>query len=137
MATLEQLEAGIAGQLVLEASATVLGSWSEPDAGPATGTLTARVRVSQTDEVRVGSNLTVRTAEAVVEVWKRGTNIWALETVEAEINAALESIVALTFWTGIAEVRQTPEPEIEIESEPERIGEVLTFAVRARVALES
>lgn len=135
MATLEQLELEVAGALLSEASTLTLVSWSEPAPGAATGSKTARVKIAQTDEAVVGSNLRVRTAEVVIEVWERGTNIWALETIETSINTLLSSIVSVAFWEGIASVRNTPTPELEVESEPERIGEVLTFQVRARVAL--
>lgn len=52
-------------------------------------------------------------------------------------NVAMRTFTVNTFWSGLDAVSVSPMPEVEIESEPERIGEVITFTLRVRVALEA
>ena len=136
MTTLNQLSDGFELQLIDVGGCLIYTSWSEPPPA-ATGSKMCRVHIASTEEVFAGSNSSIRTAEVLVEVWKRASNIASMEAMETDINTALDQLIATAFWQAIPEVRNSPLPEVEVDTEVERIGEVLRFILRVRVALEA
>jgi hypothetical protein len=122
----------------LEASSYgVRSSWSTPQR-VVTGVQT-RVRIAHSEAADAGSNVNVRTAEAVIDVARQATAITAaaLASLEVLVNGYLEELTAPSYWAAVTGVRASPLPEVEIDTEPERVGRVITFAIRVRFALEA
>lgn len=109
--------------------------WADREA-PFTGAR-AWVRVVSTSEVPVGSNLTVSIAEVEVTFARRLGAAESYATALAAIHAAMSAATIVESWSDMASVRMTPAPELEPERELEKVGQVLVFAIRANVALES
>lgn len=133
MATLVDLENDVKG-LVAAIGFTAAQSWADRDislTGPR-----AWIRVAWSEELQLGSNGTLRLAEVEVIFARRlavGQSYQALE------QAALADMVAATTintWISLASVRQSPLPEVESEDELAKVGQVVSFSIRARVALE-
>lgn len=134
MATLEQLETQIKAAL---STWLPTDTWSEEPQGPLSPDgYQFRVKIASSEEVSAGSNLVRRIAEASVQFNYRVTDMWNMEAAEETINIFIDALTQIAFWTDLAAVSERVLPEIEIESEPERIGHVLTVTFRARVALE-
>ena len=113
-------------------------SWSVVP-GPLDNQSRATVKIAQSELLDAGSNISIRTAEALVQVRRIATTATAadLATLEASINTNLEQLTAASYWSAVTGVRASPLPEIEVEAEPERAGLVISFTIRARIALEA
>lgn len=137
MATLEDIEDNVRTQLNATGYAGD-SSWSVV-AGPLTASSRATIKVVQSELLDAGSNVSIRTAEVVVTVRRLSTSPSAadLATLEAVVNANLEQLTAASYWSDVTGVRASPLPEVEVEAEPERVGLVISFAIRARIALEA
>jgi len=94
------------------------------------------VRVEWSEQVTQGSNLTLRLAEVAV-VWARRLAVGeTYQTLHQALQVDLAAATVVDTWVALASVRQSPLPEIEAENRIEKIGQVLTFTTRSRVALE-
>jgi len=137
MPTLDAMEENLRTTLTAS-SYTVRASWSTVEAALGT-TPVVRLKIAQTEAADAGSNISIRTAEATVQVSRLATGIASgpLATLEALVNGYLEELTAPSYWAAVTGVRESPLPEVEIDSEPERIGRVIFFTVRVRFALEA
>jgi fumarylacetoacetate (FAA) hydrolase family protein len=137
VSTLTNLESDLGTALAAE-------SISELDASTRTEQLVARsalvasAQIVHAEEIALNSNVTTTLAEVVLRVVQRaaGSTLTQIESAEDLLRAELETLSAHSWWSALSSVRSGPAPEIETEAEPERIGECITFTLRARVALE-
>ena len=138
MATLENLQDNIATTLTAS-SYVVRASWGLPDFKLTAATSHARVKITQTELLTTGSNVSIRTAEATIEIARLSAGVESadFDALETLVNGYISDLTDPDYWAGVTGVRQSPLPEVEIESEPERIGLVISFGLRVRVALEA
>ena len=96
------------------------------------------VAIAATAYLVASSNVTRQTADVVITFSHRalGSLVSDMATAEAVIVGYLADYTQITFWSDIVAVAQSPLPEIEVESEPERIGEVVEAQIRAQLVLE-
>ena len=137
MSSLSDLESDLETALTAE-SITPLSASSRTERLVAQSALVGTIQVAHAQEVPMGSNVSVTVAEVLLRVVQRaaGSTLAQIETAEDALRAELETLLAHSWWTDLTSVRSGPPPEIETEAEPERIGECVTFTLRARVALE-
>jgi hypothetical protein len=113
---------------------TVVASWADRPA--AWTTQRAYVRITDTEQLQVGSNLLVRTAQVEIRFGRRLAPLQTYQALADQATADLQNATRLDLWTAMASTRQSPVPEVEVTEELEKVGQVIFFAVRARVALE-
>ena len=97
------------------------------------------IRVTSAETVAAGSNLTISLATIEVDLLHRaaGSTPAELGAAEDALALLLPSVAAVSFWANLASVRSSPQPEVDVESDLERIGEVVRYTVRASCALEA
>lgn len=134
MATLANLEDQVDAALAAAGWTTTLG-WAEKPVRVESGAHRAWTQVRRSELVITGSNQSVRTAE-VVTTFARRSLAPATDITEAAILGDLSAYTDPRWWSALAAVRESPIPEVEVEREPERVGQVLVMALRVRVALE-
>lgn len=110
-------------------------SWADRET-PFTGRRSF-VRIVTTEQVPVGSNLTVWIAEVDCEFAARLAPLETYEQLHTYAAGAMFNATDLLAWTVLPSVRQSPVPEVEVNREPAKVGQVIVFGVRARVALEA
>jgi hypothetical protein len=96
-------------------------------------------RLAEASVVDVGSNLAVTVATVDIQVSRRaaGSTLAQIDALENLVRSAMGVFGSASWWQQMASVRETPTPDVSFESEPELIGEVLTFTVRCELALEA
>ena len=98
----------------------------------------AAVRVNGSETAQLGSNLSIQIAAIELDLLHRaaGSTATQIAAAEAALALILPSVANETFWTGLAAVRSSP-VEVEVESDLERVGEVVRYTILARCALEA
>lgn len=109
--------------------------WPEREK-PISGSSRAHVRVVSTSQVARGSNEVVRVVELEVTCARKRVSTEDYATVLDWLMVRLDQVTRINDWSNLAAVRQSPLPEIEIERDVEKVGQVLVFSVRVNVALE-
>lgn len=103
----------------------------------AVGATVSRFRVVEVEVATAGSNLSLTLARAETEIIVRSNSVLTTDRGNEESIATLcETVADPAFWTGLASVRSSPSPEIEIPDAVERIGNCYRVTVSAQVALE-
>jgi hypothetical protein len=113
---------------------TVAASWADRPASWTTDR--AYIRTTETEQLPLGSNFLVRTAQVEIRFGRRLQPLQTYQALADQVTADLQNATRLDLWTVLASVRQSPVPEIEVTEEMQKVGQVVFFAVRARVALE-
>jgi len=112
----------------------VADSWADRES-PFSGAK-AFVRVVWTEQTQPGSNQILRLAEVEVTFARRLVGVESYQTIHQIVQTDLSRATELDRWSNLASVRVSPRPEIDAEREPEKVGQVVVFSIRARVALE-
>ena len=97
----------------------------------------AMIRISGVETATAGSNLTITIATVELDLLHRaaGSTPTDLEGAEDALALLVDDVAADSFWTALAAVRSSP-VDVAVESDLERVGEVLRYTIRADCALE-
>jgi hypothetical protein len=97
----------------------------------------AMIRIAGVETATAGSNLTVTIATVELDLLHRaaGSTPTDLESAEDALALLVDDVAADSFWTALAAVRSSP-VDVAVESDLERVGEVLRYTIRADCALE-
>jgi hypothetical protein len=113
---------------------SVVASWADRPASWTTDR--AYVRVTNSEQLQIGSNLLVRIAQVEIRFGRRLQPLQTYQALADQVVADLQNATRLDLWTNLTSTRQSPVPEIEVTEDLAKVGQVIYFAVRARVALE-
>lgn len=97
----------------------------------------AMIRINGVETTTIGSNLTVTIATTEVDLLHRAADATPgdLESAEDALALLVDDVAAEAFWSGLAAVRSSP-IDVTVESDLERVGEVVRYTIRADCALE-
>lgn len=132
MSTLADLETDVKA-FAFDLGAVVAPSWADRDV--AFGGLRAFVHVTWSEQLELGANRTQRLAEVEVTFANRVT-AGSYQSSVTSMLGLLSLATVVESWAALGSVRSSPRPEIEAGDKVEKVGQVLTFKVRALVALE-
>tara|TARA_R110000751_G_scaffold5290_1_gene24338 strand:+ start:1105 stop:1527 length:423 start_codon:yes stop_codon:yes gene_type:complete len=99
----------------------------------------AAVRVASSERLDTGSNQSVTLVSIEVDLMHRaaGSSPAQMGTAEDAHALLLVLVADASFWSGLAAVRSSPLPDISLDGDLTRVGEVLSYTVRAECALEA
>lgn len=109
--------------------------WSDREK-PISGSSRALVRAVSSSVVTQGSQLSLQLVEIELTLARKRGPLETYADVRSVMHTAMRIAADPVEWSNLAAVRSSPVPQVEPENDHEKVGGVLTFAVRAQLALE-